>query len=145
MSFKEYIKNELTSFFIITTCVNIVMFVLGSIYNKGVMFSYEILLYPPLYGLFATIPSIILYSRKELTMRQFMIRKILHFVCLEVLLVLITFSGENLCRENADIIVSFVISVFIVTLCVNLVSWVLDKRQAKLLMQELVDYQAGKM
>lgn len=145
MSFKEYLKNELTGFFIVTTCVNIVMFVLGSTYNSEAVFSYEILLYPPIYGLFATIPSIILYSRRELSARQVLVRKILHFVCLEILLILVTFHGDNLCMENASIIAAFAVSVFIVWLCVNLVSWVLDRKQAAILMQDLLDYQTGKM
>ena len=141
MSIKEYGKSMLQDFFVITTFVNIVMFVLGSIYRSEVTFSYEILLLPPLYGFLGTIPSWILYSKKELSTRQIMVRKILQVLVLELILILVIFGGENLCKENISVITALAISVFLVYVLVNIVSWLLDVRTAKAVMKELSEYQ----
>ena len=141
MSIKEYGKSMLQDFFVITTFVNIVMFVLGSIYRPGVTFSYEILLFPPLYGFLGTIPSWILYSKKELSTRQIVVRKILQVIVLELILVLAIFGGENLSKENIPVITALAISVFLVYVLVSIVSWLLDVRTAKAVMKELSEYQ----
>ena len=141
MSIKEYGKSMLQDFFVITTFVNIVMFVLGSIYRPGVTFSYEILLFPPLYGFLGTIPSWILYSKKELSTRQLLARKILQVIVLELILVLAIFGGENLSKENIPEITALAISVFLVYVLVSIVSWLLDVRTAKTVMKELSEYQ----
>lgn len=141
MSIKEYGKTMLQDFFVITTFVNIVMFVLGSIYRPGATFSYEILLFPPLYGFLGTIPSWILYSKKELSTRQLLARKILQVIVLELILVLVIFGGENMCKENIPEIIALAISVFLVYVLVSIVSWLLDVRTAKVVMKELSEYQ----
>ena len=141
MSIKEYGKTMLQDFFVITTFVNIVMFVLGSIYRPGATFSYEILLFPPLYGFLGTIPSWILYSKKELSTRQLLARKILQVIVLELILVLVIFGGENMCKENIPEITALAISVFLVYVLVSIVSWLLDVRTAKAVMKELSEYQ----
>lgn len=141
MSIKEYGKTMLQDFFVITTFVNIVMFVLGSIYRPGATSSYEILLFPPLYGFLGTIPSWILYSKKELSTRQLLVRKILQVIVLELILVLVIFGGENMCKENIPEITALAISVFLVYVLVSIVSWLLDVRTAKAVMKELSEYQ----
>lgn len=144
MSIKEYAKLAIRDFFIITTFVNIAMFVLGSIYRSEATFSYEVLLQPPLYGVFGTIPMWILYSKKELTVRQLIVRKIFQVITLEIMLILLTFQGQNLCADNLDEIISFAMSVFIIYVLVNVISWVLDKKSADDMMHELSEYQKNR-
>ena len=141
MSIKEYGKSMLQDFFVITTFVNIVMFVLGSIYRSEVTFSYEILLLPPLYGFLGTIPSWILYSKKELSTRQIVVRKILQVMVLELILILVIFGGESMSKEDIPEITALAISVFLVYVLVSIVSWLLDVRTAKAVMKELSEYQ----
>lgn len=141
MSVKDFAKQQLLDFFIITTCVNFVIYILGNMYDNGAQFSYDILLTPPIFGLFGTLPSWILYSRRELSTRQMIIRKILQLVCLEILLILLNFGKNRLTGDNLGAIISFAVSVLVVVLCVNFVNWLLNARQAKLLMQDLIDYQ----
>lgn len=128
-------------FFIITTLVNFVMFVLGSVYRTGTTFSYEILLYPPMYGFAGTLPQLLIYSRKELSVKQMMFRKILQFVVLEALLLFITFFGVDMDPEIQKSILPFAGSVLVVYLLVILINWFLDKRTADALMEDLSAYQ----
>ena len=141
MSLKEFALDRIKDFFIITTLVNIVMFVLGTIYQRGQLFSYEVLLLPPLYGFFGTLPSWITYSRRELPTKQLFIRKIFKVLALEILMILITFPGEMLCKENLGMILSLAISIMVVYFLVLLISWLLDKKRADQMMKDLEMYQ----
>lgn len=141
MSISEYAKERIKDFFIITTLVNIVMFILGSMYQKGATFSYEILLMPVLYGVAGTLPSWILYSKKELSIKSLLVRKILSFLVLEALLVWLTFPKIYFTHENIEMIVSFSLSVFIVYVLVGILSWFLDQKEANEMMEDLVIFQ----
>ncbi len=141
MSLKEFALDRIKDFFIITTLVNIVMFVLGTIYQQGQLFSYEVFLLPPLYGFFGTLPSWITYCRRELSTRQLFIRKIVQVLVLEVLMILIIFPREMLRKENLGMILSLAISIMVVYLLVLLISWLLDKKCADQMMKDLEIYQ----
>ena len=86
----------------------------------------------------------ILYSKKELTVRQLIVRKIFQVITLEIMLILLTFQGQNLCADNLDEIISFAMSVFIIYVLVNVISWVLDKKSADDMMNELSEYQKNR-
>lgn len=141
MTLKEFAKKSLLEFFLIAVGADVAMFILGSTYNKGMMFSYEILLMPLLYGFVGTIPGWILYSSKELTIKQYLIRKIFHYIFLEILLILVTFGVTNLTIENIKMIVAFAISVLVVGGMVTALGWFLDKKTADNMMSDLVNFQ----
>ena len=145
MSVREYAKTGLFDFFVITTFVNIAIFVLGSVYRQGVTLSYDAFLTPPLYGLFGTIPGWILYSKKELTRKQIIIRKIFQVIFLEIILMLLTFPGDHFCMENMGEIISFAMSVLIIYILVHLITWIFDKKQAKIMMEDISNYQKQMM
>lgn len=140
MNKKDIIKTMFMDFFMVTSFVNFAIFILGSIYNKGYTFSYEILLLPPLYGFVGAIPGLMLYSKKELTVLQTVFRLFLILITLEVSLTLITFWG-HFTAENISVILSFMVSVLIIYVLVNVISWLLDFRRAGNLMKDLKEYQ----
>ncbi len=59
----------------IVTLINIAMFILGSIFRPDQRFGYEVLIAPLIYGVLSLIPYIIMYSKKELTIKQLYIRQ----------------------------------------------------------------------
>ena len=141
MGIKELLKTMARNFFIITTMVNFAMYFLGTIYRPEMVLPNEVLLYPPLYGLFGTLPSLVLYSSKELSVKQLVIRKVFHLIFLEILLILLTFNGENLCMENMKMIFSLAGSVVVIYILVNLISWFSEKKDADMMTGNLQIYQ----
>ena len=89
---------------------------------------YEGYFSPLIFGLVSALPSIVLYSRRELSLRQTLIRKALHFMLLEGML--ITFGHWAGVLHGFDDTASFALTVFIVYLLVNLLSWQMDSKQA---------------
>ena len=127
MSFKAFLKRSLMEYFIITTCVTAATAILGLSLDPTAKFGYEGYFSPLLFGLMSLVPSIATYSRKELSLRQTLLRKLIHFALLETML--ISFGHWAGILHGFDT-VYFALTVLIVYLAVDLISWHLDSKEA---------------
>lgn len=128
MSLKAFLKRCLMEYFIITTCVTAAIGILGLNLDPAAKFGYEAYFSPLLFGLVSVVPSIATYSRKELTLRQTLVRKFLHFALLEAMLIAFG-HWAGILYGHSDT-ASFAFAVLIVYLAVNLINWHLDSREA---------------
>lgn len=128
MSFKEFLKKNLINFFIIVTCVNLAIGILGANFDSEATLGYEAYLSPIIFGALATFPSLIQYSPRELTFKQMLFRRVLHFIALEILL--IGFACVTRIIQGATVVISFSITVFLVYLITNVVRWIIDSNTA---------------
>ncbi len=135
MSLKEFLKKRLMEYFITVTCVTLAMAILGLSLEPAARFGYDAYFSPLIFGLVSLIPALVTYSRRELSLRQTIIRKALHFLLLEILLV--AFGRWAGLLNNIDSTASFALTVLIVYLAVNLFSWQLDKKEATQINQTL--------
>lgn len=129
MSFRAFLKECALQFFIITTCVNVATAIIGPVLHPDLKFGFGAFYSPVISGVLGTLPSIILYSKKELNLRQTILRKVLHLVALETLLTVLAWLNGNL--SNVFDTLLFMFMVFAVYLAVNLIGWGLESREAK--------------
>lgn len=141
MSVREFLKEVLYTYFIVVTLVVVSTFVLGTIFQPEQTFGYEAFLSPLLYGLFGVIPMLIMYSKKELSIKQILIRKVFQLVALEALLLAINARLTSFLPEDRPLFFSFVFSVFIIFVLVHLISFVLDCDQAARMNRDLAQLQ----
>lgn len=137
MNKKEFLRNIGVSFFIVVTCVNVAMGVLGLIFEPEQRFGYEAFFMPILYGIIGIIPSAVISSKKELTVKQMVYRKILEIFFVELLLT--GFLWSNDVREG-PVIASFMASVFLICILVELVLWLLNISAARRLNEDLAKF-----
>ena len=128
MSFKAFLKRCLMEYFIITTCVTAATAILGLSLDPTAKFGYEGYFSPLLFGLMSLVPSIATYSRKELSLRQTLLRKLIYFVLLETML--ISFGHWARILHGLYDTLYFALTVLIVYLAVDLISWHLDSKEA---------------
>jgi len=128
VSFTEFIKKNLMIYFIIVTGVTIVIAILGLTYDSGATFGYEAYFSPIIFGAIAVLPSIVLYSKRELTFKQMIHRRMLHFIVLE--LTLLGFGYQAGLFSGIEVGIPFAISIFIVYLFTQLIHWIVDSRTA---------------
>ncbi len=128
MSFKAFLKKCLMQYFIITTCVTVAIALLGLSMDPAARFGYEAYFSPLIFAFISLLPSIVTYSRKELSIGQTLLRKVLYVIVLEGMLSAFGFWAGIL--HGAADASFFVMAVFIVYLAVNLISWRLDKKDA---------------
>ncbi len=127
-NFKTFLKRCLLEYFIITTCITVATGVLGLALDPTAKFGYESYFSPLLFGLISLIPSFLTYSQKELSFRQAILRKVLHVIVLEVVLIVVGFQVEIL-QVPTDALF-FALAVCIVFIAVNFISWKLDQKNA---------------
>ncbi|NLG05876.1 MAG: hypothetical protein GX567_18935 [Clostridia bacterium] len=138
---KEFAKSILLSFFIIVTLINIATSVLGMIFVPEARFGYEAFLSPLVYGLFSLIPYIVMYSRKELTVKELVIRKILQLISIELILLFIAFGFSGIQSSDYGIIFGFTFSILVIYLLVHVINWILDMKTAEKMNVDLQNYQ----
>lgn len=138
MSRKEIAKEILMSYFIVVTLINIAMAVLGLLLDKDRTFGYEVFFSPMIYGFLGIIPSLISYSRKELSIKEMTVRKILQIIFLEA--VILSFMVLNGVGELV-ILIPAGISVFLISVLAEIFLWYLNYEKAKSLNQLLKVYQ----
>lgn len=129
MDFKTFfVKKIVLGFFISFTCISIAMLVVGLIYEPDATFGYDLFLSPLLFSLVAVIPSFIHYANHELSVKAIIIRKVLHLVLLEVLILGILAYANRL--SSIQMTLSLGLSILIIDLTVNLIFYMNDKKTA---------------
>lgn len=126
-------------YFIITTCITAATAILGMGIDPSAKFGYESYFSPLIFGFISVLPSIVTYSKKELSIKQTIIRKILHFICLLFLLCMFGYF-TGLLNGSVEI-VSFALAVLIIYVVVNVVNWHLNKKEAVQINNMLKKYQ----
>lgn len=139
MNFNDYFKKCLMDYFIIVTCITAVIGIIGLIFEPNMQFGYEAYFSPLIFGAISIIPSLISYSKKELSVKQMIFRNILQLVILECL-ILITGYSFGIMRDKS-IIISVALSVIIVFIIVHLISWFIDSKTAAALNENLKSFQ----
>ena len=134
---KEHIKDNLMNFFIIVTLVNIVTFVCGSIMAPGQELIYSAFLVPIIDGLLGIIPGIVMYSKRELNMKQMLVREIIQLVSIELIILLFTFGFSGFSPDRLHFVAAVAVSVAVVYVLVMLIRYFLDFRNAKKMTDEL--------
>lgn len=129
MSFSSFLRSCTIRFFIVATCLNVATAIFGPIFQPEAKFGFDAFYSPLIGAALGIMPSIILYSRKELNLRLTIIRKVLHLLVLEI--IIIGFSiliGNNFSSFQ---IMLFVGIVLVVYLAVNLIDQLLQIKNTR--------------
>ena len=138
MSKKEFMGQVFISFFVVVTCINLGMAFMGMIYAPDTRFGYEALLFPVFYGFLGILPSAVLYSRKELTVKQMLLRKIIQLILIEAIMVGIVFFLEG---TDFSTLLPFMIMVLAVCLAAEGILWLAADKKVKKLNAQLKRFQ----
>lgn len=138
---KENIKDNLMNFFIIVTLVNIVIFVCGTILAPDQEITYSAFLVPIFDGALGIIPGIVMYSKRELTVKQMIVREIIQLLSIELIILLFTFGISGFKLENLALILAEMVSIAVVFVLVIVIRYFFDKRSAKIMTSNLKDFQ----
>ena len=92
---KERFRSQLAAFFISVTLIDLAIFILGCLLEPDLKFGYEAFAYPLIYGVIGSLPGLIMYSKKELTMKQTIIREIIQMLLIVVLIIVVFIKYFN--------------------------------------------------
>ncbi len=129
MSFSSFLRDCAIRFFIIVTCLNVATAVFGSILQPDLTLGFDSYYSPLIGAALGTLPSFILYSRKELNLRQTIIRKILYLLALEIVIIGFSFLiGTSLSLFKIMLFVGIILVVYLV---VNLIDRLLQLKDSR--------------
>jgi len=138
MSFGDFFKKSLMRFFIIVTCVTALIGILGLIYEPNRRLGYEAFFSPFIFGVIGIIPSIVTFSREELTLKQMLFRKVIQLIVLECMVLLFGYL-VGIIKHN--MIISVALSVLSVFITVHFIEWIIDSKTADKLNDNLKVFQ----
>lgn len=142
MTFKEHFKSVMSMYFIIVTLVNAATFILGSIFRPDQTFGYEAFLSPLIYAAVALVPMLCMYSKRELTFRQYILREVFQLFAIEAVLIIFGLGTESLLPENRKLTAAFALSVLVIYVLVIIITWLFDLKQAKTIYSDLKSFQS---
>lgn len=141
MQGKELIRDMINTYFMLVTMISGVMLVLGMYFIPDAKFGYEAFATPLIYAAYGTLPNIIMYARKELTMKQFLIRKTIQLVLVEVIVIAVAVPAEIIDTGKTEVVMSLAISILVVYILTHLVEWFQNYATAKQMTEELLSFQ----
>lgn len=130
MDFKTFfIKSVMMSFFVSVSCITLAMALTGIIFEPETRLGYEAFFSPLIFGAIASLPLLVKYSRRELSLKQTMVRNVLHFLLLEIVILATLYLSDILTSISMTVSLGF--SVLLINLTVHLILWVHDRRTAR--------------
>lgn len=138
---KELIRDMVNTYFMLVTMISGVMLVLGMYFMPDASFGYEAFKMPLIYAAFGTLPNIVMYSKRELTMKQLLFRKTIQLILVEVIVVAVAVPAEVIKEGKTELIMSLVISILFVYILTHLIDWYQNYLAAKKMTEELLAFQ----
>ena len=138
---KELIRDMINTYFMLTTMILVVMTVLGTYFMTETRFGYEQFEAPLTYAAWGTLPNIVMYAKKELTMKQMLIQKMIQLVLVEGIVLVVALPTEMRENGNNALVISLVICVFVIYVLTHVIEWYQDSVTAKKMTEELLIFQ----
>lgn len=138
---KELIRDMINTYFMLATMILGVMAVLGTYFMPEIRFGYDQFGIPLIYAAWGTLPNIVMYAKKELTMKQMLVRKIIQLILVEVIVISVALPTEILEGGNNELVISLAGSVFVIYALTHAIAWYQDSVTAQKMTEELVIFQ----
>lgn len=138
---KEFWIESMMAFFVCTACICILEGIMGVIFMPDLQLDYGAFFSPPLFGLLSVVFGLITESKKELSVRQVLVRRGIHLALIEGMVFGINYLTGNIFEPVVAVVLALAIAVVFVM--VYVVLYVNDSRNAKVFNEKLKEYQSG--
>lgn len=139
MNYKSKLIEGLITFCICTTCITLLQGTMGLLFFPNVRVDYGAFFSPPIFGGLGVVLGIVTVSKKELTVKQVLVRRAIHLLLIEGLVFGLNYLVGNTFPPVINITLAFGIA--IVFIMVYLISWLDDRRYANNFNEMLKSYQ----
>lgn len=140
MKHKSKIMEALISFCVCTSCITILEGVLGMLFFPNVKLDYGAFFSPPLFGALSVLLGAVTYSKREQSVREVLIRRVLHLFLIEAMVFGINYAAGVV--FPTVVVVTLALGIAVVFVLVYLIVWLNDRRSADLFNQKLKEFQA---
>lgn len=138
---REFINSMLTSYFTLVTLISIFMLVFGMYFYPDASFGYVAYAFPLIYGACGVLTEVVMYSKRELTVMEFLVRKVIQLVLVEMLVLVVVFGGRDIPAEEADVIVTTGIGIMVIYVVAHVVDFIQKCLSARKMTEDLMKLQ----
>lgn len=128
MELRSILKKCMLDFFLIQAGITFAIGVIEYIGSPASGAAQYIFFMPFVYAFFCVIPSVVVYSSKELSIKQMLVRKAIHFVLIELIVMLISYKTGVLASTFMRIAIP--LSAAAVYIMVNVLEYLFCKLEA---------------
>ena len=141
MTFKEFIMPKIQMFFFLVTMILLAQVILGNAIEPDRVLYYKDFMGTFLMAGLCMLPTVVLYSKKELSFQQMIIRHIIQLVLIEGIMLTLAIMGiEPSQQKFLSVILIAVITAVIYALAI-LIMWYRQHIEAKKLTKLLINMQ----
>ncbi|WP_162848481.1 DUF3021 family protein [Paenibacillus nanensis] len=128
MRLTEYLQKMIQQFFIIFASIVLVITFLRQVYEPELPFDPQSIYVMMAFSLISAVAGLILYAPHHASERTMQIRRVLHFLAIET--VLISVAAVLGIVDNVSGVITLALEIAVIYLLVLLVSWRSDKKSA---------------
>lgn len=141
MSMKEILYRSLMIYFILVTCITAGIAILGTAFDPDARFGYSAFVSPFVFAALGVIPNLLMYSSKELSDKQVILRKMIQLAVIEAEVSCVCIISPAIHTEKAEVIIGVMLSVLVIFILVHIISIINNYFSAKQLTKELIQFQ----
>ncbi|MBR4906122.1 MAG: hypothetical protein IKZ44_04640 [Clostridia bacterium] len=141
MGFKRFLVNKLILFFMLSTLITVAIVIIGSAFDPEAQFGYRDMLVPIEYAALCMLPTLVTYSKRELSPKALLVRKVIMLVLIEGVILFIAFTSDVIDTSRIEVVLTIAGSVLVIFVLANLFVWLKDAAEAKKLNRELEAFQ----
>ena len=139
MNRQSKLSEMMMAFFVSTACITILEGIMGMLFFPDEELTYKAFFAPPVMGLFSVIFGFVTWSKKELTIKETLLRRGIHLLLIECLVFGLNYVEGIIFPFKVAI--SLILGIAVVFVAVYVVLWVNDSRSAKRFNKKLREYQ----
>lgn len=143
MKHREGLSEFVIAFLVCTACITVLEGVMGMLFFPEEKIGYDAFFSPPVFGFFSVLFGGVTKSKKELGVRQVLLRRLLHLFMIEAMVFGINYASGNIFSPLASGVLALAVAIVFVT--VYGVIWMNDLRSAALFNEKLKVYQNRKL
>lgn len=141
MTLKKIMIRMLTVYFTLVTLITVATLVFGLYFDPEATFGYEAFATPLIYGACGVIPVVIMYTRRELSLKEIFVRKVIQLICIEGLIFFVAFYNSKASEELHQRMILMGVSVFVIYVLVHVIDWIQNCASAKKMTEQLMALQ----
>ena len=122
MDFKRFLVNKLILFFMLSTLITAAVSLIGLLFDGDTRFGYGAMLTPIEYAALCMLPTLVTFSKRELSPKALLARKALMLVLIEGVILFIAFTSDVIDTGRVEVVLTIVGSVLVIFVLVHLMA-----------------------
>lgn len=144
MHIKQRLLRILMTYFVLVTCITVAMLILGMAFDPTARFGYDAFFSPLFFAALGILPSMVMYSDKELSDRQIWVRKGIQIILIEAEVMTTAVLSPAIHTEDPRITAGLLVSVLVIYVITDVIRTLNDHLSAKKMTQDLIRFQKSR-